>query len=137
MPHTPPHLLEFWSLSSHYPIFPPVIQIRVAIFSMFLLTHHTPSSNAVSSSLFILHQGPTHIQLTAQIHKAKSQNVLILVLDTFLLCYIPLPLKCFSFSHLPLDQYLISLLQFFRYTMLPLLIFHSVFQDRPFSDIYF
>lgn len=77
------------------------------------------------------------IQLTAQIHKAKSQNVLILVLDTFLLCYIPLPLKCFSFSHLPLNQYLISLLQFFRYTMLPLLIFHSVFQDRPFSDIYF
>lgn len=94
-----------------YPIFPPVIQIRVAKF--YLL------SVLVNKSLvspFFCIQVKLAFNLEHKPTRQKSQNVLFLVLDTLPLCYISLSLYCFSFSYFTLDQYLIFLEQFFRYT---------------------
>lgn len=68
---------------------------------MFLVIGHTHSSNAVPKSPWeegSLQQGPTHTQPVAQIHTATVSELLLLVLDTFLMLHLTLPQVFHSLS---------------------------------------
>lgn len=136
------HFIFYWP-GARGPNIPPFLQVskserlKIYLFNIFDNTHipqmlclNPPRKRDLG----------TKVQLSLSLwHKStqqQSQNLFSLCWIHFLFC-IPLSLKCFFFSHFTSEQYLISLPQFFRYTMLTLLIFCAVFQERLLPNTHF